>query len=100
MRRSDGLLALLWGPLSATLLSLYLYVSVRLRGVPPTPRPRLPPTTEPHAPGVRHVTRDVHKYNYSVAHRNYLIRRYALRWIILPFGLISVAMAVVYLLGI
>ena len=100
MRRSDGLLDLLWGTLSATLLSLYLYVSVRRRGVPPIPPPRLAPTTEPHADGVRHVTRDMHKYNYSAAHRDYLIRRYALRWVILPFGLISVTIAVVYLLGI
>ena len=99
MRRSD-LLGWLWGTLTATLLSLYAYVSVRLRGVPPTPPPRLPPTTEPHADAVRHVTRDVHKYNYSAAQRDYLIRRYSLRWVILPFGLISVAIAVVYLLGI
>ena len=100
MSRSDGLLDLLWGTLSATLLPLYAYVSVRRRGVPPTPPPRLPPTTESHGDGVRRVTRDVHEYNYSAAHRDYLVRRYALRWVILPFGLLSVAIAVVYLLGI
>ena len=100
MPRSNDLLDLLWGTLSATLLPLYAYVSVRRRGVPPTPPPRLPPTTEPHGDGVRHVTRDVHKYNYSAAHRDYLVRRYALRWVVFPFGLLSVAIAVVYLLGI
>ena len=98
MRQSDGVLSLLWATLTLTLLPLYAYVIVRRRGVPPTPPPRLPPPTEPQDGGVRRVTRNAHEYNYSAARRDYLVRRYAL-WVIFPFALISVALALTYFMG-
>ncbi|MCA1702328.1 MAG: hypothetical protein LC808_03265 [Actinobacteria bacterium] len=58
----------------------------------------LPPPTEPQDEGVRRVTRKAHEYNYSAARRDYLVRRYALRWVILPFALISVALASAYVM--
>lgn len=99
MRQSDGVLNFLWATLAWTLLPLYAYVSVRRRGVPPIPPPRLPPPTEPEDDGVRRVTRKAHEYNYSAARRDYLVRRYALHWVILPFALVSVALGLAYVTG-
>jgi hypothetical protein len=88
--QSDGLLHLLWGTLAWTGLWLFFYVSVRQRGVPLSPPPRLPPVTDPQDDGVRRVSRMTHEYNYSAARRDYLVRRYAPSWLILPGAVLSV----------
>lgn len=63
------------------------------------PPSRLPPPTERVDDGVQRVTRTAHEYNYSAARRDYLVRRYALPWVIAPFALISIALALAYLTG-
>lgn len=97
VRQSEGLLNLLLGTSAWTALWLFAYVSVRRRGVHPSPPARLPPATESTGDGVRRVVRTTHEYNYSAARRDYLVRRYALRWLILPGALISLALGLGHL---
>lgn len=99
MGESDGLLNLLGATLIWTLLPLFAYVIVRRKQVPPTPPPRLRPPTERQSDGVRRVRRTAHEYNYSAARRDYLVRRYALRWVIIPFAVLSLALVLAYVMG-